>query len=595
MRTPAIQGRAASASPDGKHMAIGFTAVVVSALLHGVALEKLPPVPVGSLADAGVYEPMKPTELGDVRLDPGPSLESPPRFEPENPAAAAEAARRLDESAVLLEELMPDGPPEPGEIEVVGQATPLAPPDPQPPAPALSARQEIYQIEETLYADDVSALPRRYVPSVERVGAAPDITLPVDLTAVHTPSGAFPGIGSTAGTSANRPPVIMEPVFEVPLRESPAGLPLTEAENLKESSELANETPEEISPIEPVEQLLRLGVDTFRSGDDGYTYFRLAIRRAGAEALPVMARDVLYVLDSSQSMTQSKLERCKDGIRRGLERLGPNDRVNLVAFRDEVLWCFEDWQTYRGGAREGVDAFLTGLKAKGRTDVFGSLQSILRQPNRPGRPLLVVLVTDGRPTMGMVDSSDIIMNISRMNQGRLSVFALGGGTRVNRFLLDMLSHNNRGDSLVVREKEDIPPALDHWALQLSRPVLKDLRFRFSGLNETDIFPRTLTHLFLDRPLVLYGRVPDTDRAVAFRIVGDSGTTERDMVFPLELGGTSGGDEDIRDRWAWNKVYHLIGRHIESREEGVLQEIRLVADRFDIPVPYGGDIIPMSFY
>ena len=51
----------------------------------------------------------------------------------------------------------------------------------------------------------------------------------------------------------------------------------------------------------------------------------------------------------------------------------------------------------------------------------------------------------------MVDSSDIIESFTRANAGAISMFALSAGNRVNRFLLDMLSYKNRGDSLVVAE------------------------------------------------------------------------------------------------------------------------------------------------
>ena len=58
--------------------------------------------------------------------------------------------------------------------------------------------------------------------------------------------------------------------------------------------------------------------------------------------------------------------------------------------------------------------------------------------------MIAVLLTDGRPTMGTVDSSDIIARFSKLNGGEVSVFTVGAGDRVNAFLLDLLGHNNRG-------------------------------------------------------------------------------------------------------------------------------------------------------
>ncbi len=45
----------------------------------------------------------------------------------------------------------------------------------------------------------------------------------------------------------------------------------------------------------------------------------------------------------------------------------------------------------------------------------------------PGRPALLALITDGRPTTGVTASSEIIEGFTQANQGGLSVFGLGGG------------------------------------------------------------------------------------------------------------------------------------------------------------------------
>ncbi|NIP98520.1 MAG: VWA domain-containing protein, partial [Akkermansiaceae bacterium] len=103
--------------------------------------------------------------------------------------------------------------------------------------------------------------------------------------------------------------------------------------------------------------------------------------------------------------------------------------------------------------------FIRNMTARGKTDVFTSLQSVAAMERTQGRPVIAVLVTDGRPTMGMVDSSDIIEEFTRVNDGGVSVFGFGGGRRVNRYLLDFLSYKNRGDSELVRELGDIPEGL----------------------------------------------------------------------------------------------------------------------------------------
>jgi hypothetical protein len=83
--------------------------------------------------------------------------------------------------------------------------------------------------------------------------------------------------------------------------------------------------------------------------------------------------------------------------------------------------------------------------------------------------MIAVLMTDGRPTMGAVDSSDIIARFSRQNAGEISVFTVGAGDRVNAFLLDLLGHNNRGGSWILPLREQIPDAVKRAAANCRGP------------------------------------------------------------------------------------------------------------------------------
>ena len=129
-------------------------------------------------------------------------------------------------------------------------------------------------------------------------------------------------------------------------------------------------------------------------------------------------------------------------------------------------------------------------------------------------------------------------------------------------------------------------------MEVRRPVLTDLAYRFSGVDQGEVYPSTLTHLYLDRPLTLLGRVESAPSSAAFQIVGRSGDAMRDLVFPLDLQAATHGTEAIRRAWAWQRVYHWIGRYTESQDPAVLKQLRGFADRYGLVVPYGyGTFVP----
>ena len=561
--------------------ALFLSALAVSLALHGLLLAEFPALPSGRPAES--WRKPRPLVLGAVRARPDlPAFRQPEPFRPENPEAFAEVAplqKNLLEDLRAGAEALEYTPPPPAEA---------APPAPAPPADlaAMDFRQDILQIEQRTAQDELAALPRRIEPAVMRVEGAPDITLPATPEAVAAAAAAVEG----RADASVRPLSVLsgaQPPARAMIEAASQGA-LSDADRLREQGEMLAEKAADITDLKPVEQLLEVAVSTYPAADENALYFELAISRAGPEALPVLPKDILLVQDCSESITRTKLDFFKEGLIEFLRTLTTADRLNLMRYSDAPTPCFESWQPVTAETLQQAVRFVDDMRARGQTDLFSPLQRVLEVPRQSARPLIVVLLTDGRPTMGVVDSSDIIARFSKANGGRISVFTVGAGDRVNSFLLDLLGQNNRGGSWIFPLREQIPDAVRRAARELSRPVLVDLDYRFSGDSAAEVYPATLTHLFLDRPLRLVGRCPLDQKSAVLQVVGESGAEKRDMVFALDLAGAEDGGEGLRREWVAQKIYKLINDHMASGREETLQEIRDLSIRHNVPLPYGAD-------
>jgi Ca-activated chloride channel family protein len=229
-------------------------------------------------------------------------------------------------------------------------------------------------------------------------------------------------------------------------------------------------------------------------------------------------------------------------------------------------------------------AFLSELHAHGKTDVFTSLRMLLDLTGKPGRPVLAMLVTDGVPTQGVVDTREILERFTRRNGGEVSVFSMGGGERVNRLLLDFLSYRNRGRALVTRAKNGLPVAIEQMAREVARPVLADLRYQFTRGGSVRVYPRQLSHLYLDSPLVLVGRVPADQPRIGFQMIGRSAGGEHDLVFDVDLASAPRGAASLRREWAWQALLEELSG-IGTRDEAErLARVRELIDTYDLEVP-----------
>jgi Mg-chelatase subunit ChlD len=566
------------------------SAVSLSALMHFALIQYLPAIPLGAFGapeneNREVFPPMHVDKVRAFQEMPKyPSIDE---YVPSDPNRVADLDEQLgtfktDTDLAKLEDPVLESEPLAGQNALTAEAK----------LPELKSnwdpRQEILAIEDRLFHDEVNAAPRRVTPAVPRINQAPDVSAPIEITSSKVLEEAAKIVAAPAWKGPL--PSIEKILVAVTEPGNGAGKAADQEKELvdqvNDSASLIDEAREDITSIHAVEGLLGVKVHTFsHASTPDHVYFKIEIYRQGIEALPVLPKEVILIQDCSESMTNAKLNRCKTGLLSWVNSLHDGDKFNIISFRNDVDFCFPASRLVNAISRARARGFIDSLEARGKTDVHGSLEKLLDVEAEVGRPVIAVLVTDGRPTIGLVDSSDIIEQFSHRNKGQVSVFSLGGGSKVNKYLLDLLSHRNRGDSLIVSRDLDLPPALENMSHQLASPVLAGMSYRFSNLDESEVFPKTLSNLYLNRPLVLYGKAPAGNPEVAFQIVGQSGVKPHDMVFSLDLRNASSGDSELRRQWAWHKVYNLISIYTSTRAPAALNAIIQMCDRYGLDVPY----------
>ena len=444
-------------------------------------------------------------------------------------------------------------------------------------------RQEILAIETRAVLDPDVPMPRREIPMIERVPDAPDIALPIDVADIPD---AVDGVsrlqvpGVTDLSEAMGP----LPAPSAILDETVA----TVSTKTEDAAELFEETPDEITDADPIEDFLIAEVETYRQEGESHGYFRLSINRVSADVLPVMPKDILFVQDTSATIAERRLHFSREGFRRGFAYVGPQDRFNVATFIDQTTYAFPDWVFRSDEIDAATRQYFDDMVIEGNTDFLQAMRDILALETDPDRPAIVIVATDGLMHSGVTDNTEVIARFTRENAGRMSIFSFGVADHANMYLLEMLSKFNMGDATYVTSgRWDIPDVLHDLIRSVSRPVLADLRVRFGVDTQIEGFPLRPGNLYLDRPLVLYGRYPlDEDRLV-FHAAGRAGGQRSDMVFDLPYPELPAGEGDasIRDGWSQQKIYDLIALYTDTRERFYLREMSRIARNYDQPIPF----------
>lgn len=336
-----------------------------------------------------------------------------------------------------------------------------------------------------------------------------------------------------------------------------------------------------------------LNVELFtqeKSGRNGTKegYFLVRISAKPGKQLEVFPRDVTFVLDISSSIGRTRLDAFRKGLLDSFGQLNPFDRVRLYAFRDHLATFREDWVPVAGLPLDEIRGWLAGLKSAGTTDFYDSLRPLVGQSTGKGRMAMGFILSDGIPTVGVVDSTQIINRLSEKNGNAVSVFSLSAGKDVNSFLLDLLSYRNQGWLRHAPRVPDAAGELVRLSQQVRNPLFLNLRFRFAGVDGARVFPQNLPHLYRDCPLLLFGRYsPGQSAKISLQVLGDSLQGTKELLVQLPIPEKPTGPDSIAATWARQKIYDLLSRMTDSRDgQGrILDEVRTLADEYKVETPY----------
>lgn len=414
-----------------------------------------------------------------------------------------------------------------------------------------------------------------------------------ESTALALPPSGLPSLLAQGPAALNggvgEAPTGPDPSQPLVQLDLPTSMPLLapESEPLREPVQQAMDAAKEEREYAFMDGLLDLELRTWRNPGEPEGYFELRITPKKGESIPVLPKDVSFVVDASSSIPQHKLNITVKGLRAALKQLKPEDRFNVVVFRDAPQYFQPEAVHATKENLQAVGKFLDNLASVGQTDVFKALQPMVQQQPREGTPGVVVVVSDGRPTTGLQDSRAIINGLTSDNSNGNGVYAFGGGKTVNRYLLDLLAYRNKGAAQVASNIEDIEKGLPQFFLTLRDPILVDLQADIGRVDMGNVFPQSMPDFFQGQAVALYGRYnPDEDETFALRLAGKAGAEKKEVIFRTGFDEAEEGTRDIARGWAFQKAYHIIGRiSREGETPELLNELKQLRAEYGVRTSY----------
>ncbi|HEY9822774.1 MAG TPA: after-VIT domain-containing protein, partial [Candidatus Sericytochromatia bacterium] len=267
----------------------------------------------------------------------------------------------------------------------------------------------------------------------------------------------------------------------------------------------------------------------------------------------IVAKDVVFLMDTSGSQHGDPLRKCQELMRRFINGLNPNDTFTIIDFSNTTQQLSAAPLPNTAQNRALAINYINQLQANGGTYLLPGIQAVLKFPEAPaGRLRSIVLLTDGY----IGNENEILAEVQRELKSGNRLYSFGVGSSVNRFLLNRIAEIGRGTSQIVRQDEPTEEVAEKFFRQINNPVLTDIQISWDGTGEAPIiYPSIAPDLFAEQPLVLFGRKCDrTDGNLSITGNAASGN-QYEKTFNLNFEET--GNSAIAQLWGRARIKDLM--------------------------------------
>lgn len=311
----------------------------------------------------------------------------------------------------------------------------------------------------------------------------------------------------------------------------------------------------------------------------------------GRATLKPMPKDIVFCVDTSGSMLENgKLDQLKAALTYCVENLRDGDRFNIIDFATATRrMSYDGLLTISEGTRQRGLTYVGKIVARGGTAIEEALTVSIDQLSEleatSDRTRMIVFITDGVPTIGQTNADPIIESVRTANKNGTRIFSFGVGLDVNAKLLDMLAHDNLGQSDYILPKESITERIGSFFDRIGSPLMTNLSFDFGGVPAFEVYPRRVPDLYAGDQVLVVGRYSAHGTAtITLKGTNGNGATKLEQTF--ELPEMLDVHDWLPRMWAGKKIDFLLNELRKNpNQDEVIKEVVALAQQHGIVTPY----------
>ena len=259
-------------------------------------------------------------------------------------------------------------------------------------------------------------------------------------------------------------------------------------------------------------------------------------------------RELIFIIDSSGSMSGDSMRQAKDSLYNALERLKPTDRFNIIDFDSEFEPLFDSAMMASKFHMSEARGFIRKIDADGGTEMYNPIDFALKSRDSESKNYLrqIVFITDGQSS----NEASIFNNVS-YNIKNDRFFTIGIGSAPNSYLLTKLADFGRGAFTYIGSQQEVSQKMNRLFEKLESPALTDIQVNFPPEITSELAKDVIHDLYAGETITAafkMNALPDSLEITGKTIDGEFNKT----ITIDKISGTSG----IDILWASRKIDRL---------------------------------------
>ncbi|XP_059367396.1 inter-alpha-trypsin inhibitor heavy chain H2 [Carassius carassius] len=322
--------------------------------------------------------------------------------------------------------------------------------------------------------------------------------------------------------------------------------------------------------------------------------------------LSPLSKNIVFVIDVSGSMWGLKMKQTVEAMKSILDDLSMDDYFSIVDFNHNVRCWSEDLVQASSIQVDEAKKYVQSIRPNGGTNINEALlravQMLVRATNQglidPRSVSMIILVSDGDPTVGEIKLSTIQKNMKRVMREQFSLFSLGIGFDVDFDFLERMAMDNRGIAQRIYANHDAAEQLKTFYSQVSSPLLRSITIHFPENAVNSVTQNRFDKFFSGSELIVAGKLKPsnlttlqsfTTAAAAnmdLNIQTEADIQELDSVLGTHQHSFTGF---ARQMWAYITVNQLLAERslatTSSKKRSITQRIVALALEHQFVTPF----------